>query len=636
MKAYLKSVDKNKLASKRISSHLSSTQDNNSGGDSTAPLLPPKPPREQAKALYQYKAQNEDELTFKEGDIITIINKDIEDKGWWKGELNGRIGVFPDNFIELIKPQISSPENDANFTSHRKRYDEKYLTHNKPVPPPPGKLTTTGSTTGSPLAKSESKGDVASNNTYSSKAASLSAKISSASESSSSIEDDSKMISSPLFGKKSKFTSGNSVINFVKSSSLSSSKPDVVPQESSLASTSKDKGGDGDMDEVRNSNDLSLSYSESSSSGDINLGSLDLCGKLTHLTVNRARAPRDRRPPSVIGVLRDSESEDSKPLQQPQQQNGDVKSDFVKSETKTDGKSTSPLTSSTSGSNIAGEGKGNTNTPVPPWMVELRKNQAERRYKTDSSASDDGKEGKISTPVSPTKANPARFSSDFSFKQQQQQQQQQPSSLSSSSSLSSPTITPASQISAISSDNISTATNVQSSAPSSFSSSTISSSPMSIVKPARATKPNSSNSTNIPSPHVSPHTGTPPKSASASNFSSIGPATSGHVSLTKVQSDTVVAATSNLSKELADMQAALKNIRKSMISRDEYDDLVKKVIIYTFFSFLLLFFASLHALTCHSSNHKPTTIIILVFLTMHCFQGFSYKYSPFNPLLTQT
>lgn len=68
-----------------------------------APKLPPKPVRELARVLFSYKAQNEDELTIKEGDIITIISKENEDVGWWKGELNGRIALFPDNFVEIIK-----------------------------------------------------------------------------------------------------------------------------------------------------------------------------------------------------------------------------------------------------------------------------------------------------------------------------------------------------------------------------------------------------------------------------------------------------------------------------------------------------------------------------------------------------
>lgn len=71
--------------------------------DANAPRLPPKPVKEQARVLFPYDAQNEDELSIKEGDIITILCKEIEDKGWWKGELNNQIGVFPDNFVELIK-----------------------------------------------------------------------------------------------------------------------------------------------------------------------------------------------------------------------------------------------------------------------------------------------------------------------------------------------------------------------------------------------------------------------------------------------------------------------------------------------------------------------------------------------------
>ncbi|XP_076373762.1 SH3 domain-containing kinase-binding protein 1-like isoform X3 [Tachypleus tridentatus] len=68
-----------------------------------APRLPPKPVKEIVRVLFSYEAQNEDELTINENDIITIVTKDLEDKGWWKGELNGKIGVFPDNFVEIIR-----------------------------------------------------------------------------------------------------------------------------------------------------------------------------------------------------------------------------------------------------------------------------------------------------------------------------------------------------------------------------------------------------------------------------------------------------------------------------------------------------------------------------------------------------
>ena len=74
-----------------------------------APKLPPKPVREQVRVIYGYSAQNEDELTITEGDIITVISKDNEDVGWWKGELNGRIALFPDNFVEVIQPSPPPP-----------------------------------------------------------------------------------------------------------------------------------------------------------------------------------------------------------------------------------------------------------------------------------------------------------------------------------------------------------------------------------------------------------------------------------------------------------------------------------------------------------------------------------------------
>jgi len=68
------------------------------------PTLPPKPVREQCRVLYEYTASIEDELSLKKDDIITIISKDVEDKGWWKGELKGKIGLFPDNFVQIISP----------------------------------------------------------------------------------------------------------------------------------------------------------------------------------------------------------------------------------------------------------------------------------------------------------------------------------------------------------------------------------------------------------------------------------------------------------------------------------------------------------------------------------------------------
>ncbi|KFU84040.1 SH3 domain-containing kinase-binding protein 1, partial [Chaetura pelagica] len=58
--------------------------------------------KEYCKVIFPYEAQNDDELTVREGDVVTLISKDCIDVGWWEGELNGRRGVFPDNFVKLL------------------------------------------------------------------------------------------------------------------------------------------------------------------------------------------------------------------------------------------------------------------------------------------------------------------------------------------------------------------------------------------------------------------------------------------------------------------------------------------------------------------------------------------------------
>ncbi|XP_030569047.1 intersectin-1 isoform X2 [Drosophila novamexicana] len=48
-------------------------------------------------ALYPYKAQNDDELSFDKDDIISVLGRDEPE--WWRGELNGLSGLFPSNYV---------------------------------------------------------------------------------------------------------------------------------------------------------------------------------------------------------------------------------------------------------------------------------------------------------------------------------------------------------------------------------------------------------------------------------------------------------------------------------------------------------------------------------------------------------
>ncbi|CAE8687643.1 unnamed protein product, partial [Polarella glacialis] len=59
-------------------------------------------PGQRVMAVYDYSAQDGDELSFKEGDVITVLSEDI-DPGWYLGELNGRQGVFPQNYVEPLQ-----------------------------------------------------------------------------------------------------------------------------------------------------------------------------------------------------------------------------------------------------------------------------------------------------------------------------------------------------------------------------------------------------------------------------------------------------------------------------------------------------------------------------------------------------
>jgi len=80
---------------------------NTGGGRANQPTPPPVgrvTPQSsnvpKAKASYAYQGQTPDELSFKEGDVIIIHKKDPG--GWWEGELNGKRGWIPANYVAEI------------------------------------------------------------------------------------------------------------------------------------------------------------------------------------------------------------------------------------------------------------------------------------------------------------------------------------------------------------------------------------------------------------------------------------------------------------------------------------------------------------------------------------------------------
>ncbi|XP_023148541.1 SH3 domain-containing protein 19 isoform X2 [Amphiprion ocellaris] len=53
-------------------------------------------------AVFDYEGEEEDELTFSQGDVIALLQ--LIGQEWARGQIHGRIGIFPLNFTEVVEP----------------------------------------------------------------------------------------------------------------------------------------------------------------------------------------------------------------------------------------------------------------------------------------------------------------------------------------------------------------------------------------------------------------------------------------------------------------------------------------------------------------------------------------------------
>jgi len=57
----------------------------------------------EALALYDFVGESRRDLSFCEGDIIWVTSRPrTAVPSWWKGSLNGRSGLLPSNFVQVL------------------------------------------------------------------------------------------------------------------------------------------------------------------------------------------------------------------------------------------------------------------------------------------------------------------------------------------------------------------------------------------------------------------------------------------------------------------------------------------------------------------------------------------------------
>ncbi|KAK0043287.1 mitogen-activated protein kinase kinase kinase 11 [Biomphalaria pfeifferi] len=69
-------------------------------------------------AIFDYEAAREDELTLRRGTRVQVLSVDSGDDGWWMGRAEGKVGIFPSNFVakdsqlnvDKLPPEIKSKD----------------------------------------------------------------------------------------------------------------------------------------------------------------------------------------------------------------------------------------------------------------------------------------------------------------------------------------------------------------------------------------------------------------------------------------------------------------------------------------------------------------------------------------------
>uniref|UniRef100_A0A8C9VEM7 Rac/Cdc42 guanine nucleotide exchange factor 6 n=1 Tax=Scleropages formosus TaxID=113540 RepID=A0A8C9VEM7_SCLFO len=97
------------------------------------------------KARFNFKQNNEDELSFTKGELISVTRQ--EEGGWWEGTLNGKTGWFPSNYVREVKPSEKplSPKGVKGFEVPQLTKSYYSVVNSLVSPSEPGSVTETTS-----------------------------------------------------------------------------------------------------------------------------------------------------------------------------------------------------------------------------------------------------------------------------------------------------------------------------------------------------------------------------------------------------------------------------------------------------------------------------------------------------------
>jgi len=68
-------------------------------------------PARRVKALFDFTPIENGDLAFRKGDVIEVVGAVYRD--WWRGTLDGKTGIFPINYVQILEDKNDEGEKSA-------------------------------------------------------------------------------------------------------------------------------------------------------------------------------------------------------------------------------------------------------------------------------------------------------------------------------------------------------------------------------------------------------------------------------------------------------------------------------------------------------------------------------------------